>query len=321
MPAAPGDLRALVRGDLAGQRRGPQRARLGAGQPGPHRRSRPRAGPGRGADAGAGAMGRAPDPAGIPRLHRDVRAPSRRRDPIRAAGDRSLEPRRGDTYNLGFLYGTLAFAYRDAGKGNDAFIAAERSLRIMEQPGFNPEGRRFWVGQNYLTIGTVLRSQKKFAEAKVAMEKGLARQRQLYGDSPTSVLMLMNLGQNARQSGDLPAALGYYREAADLQIKKGGGRVRVNRDLPGLYLDAIDGTAQATPADRPDGRGRRRGPARPRQGDGGCAPAHGDAGRGGQPDPRRGDAGDPGHRAPSQPGAHGAGPGAGSPARGAQRAA
>ena len=160
------------------------------------------------------------------------------------------EPRRGDTYNLGFLYGTLAYAYRDAGKGNEALIAADRSLRIMEKPGSNPEGRMFWVGQNYLTMGAVLRQQKKFAEAKATLEKALERQRKLYGDSPTSVLMLMNLGLNARQSGDLPAALAYYREAADRQIQKGGGRLRVNRDLPGLYLEALSASARATPADR-----------------------------------------------------------------------
>lgn len=159
------------------------------------------------------------------------------------------ESRRGDTYNLGFIWGTLGFAYRDAGKGNDALIAAENAIRIMEKPGNNMEGRRFWVGQNYLTIGTVLRTQKKYAEAKATMEKALDRQRKLYGDSPTSVLMLLNLGQNSRQAGDLPAALGYFREAAELQIKKGGGRLRVNRDLPGFYLEALNASVQATPAD------------------------------------------------------------------------
>jgi CHAT domain-containing protein len=178
----------------------------------------------------------------------------RRYDDAIALGQKAVslhEPRRGDTYNLGFLWGTLAFVYRDAGKGDDALIAADRSLRIMEKPGSNSEGRKFWVGQNYLTIGTVLRAQKKFVEAKATLEKALDRQRQLYGDSPTSVLMLLNLGQNARQSGDLTAALGYYREAAELQIKKGGGRLRVNRDLPGFYLETINAAAQATPADRP----------------------------------------------------------------------
>lgn len=161
------------------------------------------------------------------------------------------EPRRGETYNLGFTYGSLGFAYRDAGKGDEAIDAAQRSIAIMEKPGVNPEGRRFWVGQNYLTIGTVLRSQKKYAEAKATLEKALDRQRQLYGDSPNSVLMLMNLGLNARQASDAPAALVYFREAADLQIKKGGGRLRVNRQLPGAYLDAISAAAQAAPAERP----------------------------------------------------------------------
>lgn len=183
-----------------------------------------------------------------------VATADRRLDDAIALGEKAIslhEARRGDTYNLGFLYGTLAFAYRDAGKGNEALIAADRSLRIMEKPGANPEGRMFWVGQNYLTMGTVLRQQKKFAEAKATLEKALERQRKLYGDSPTSVLMLMHLGINARQSGNLPAALGYYREAADRQIQKGGGRLRVNRDLPGLYLEAIHASAQVAPADRP----------------------------------------------------------------------
>jgi len=178
----------------------------------------------------------------------------RRYDDAIAVGQKALslhDSRRGDTYNLGFLWGTLGIAYRDAGKGDDALIAAENSIRIMEKPGNNPEGRRFWVGQNYLTIGTVLRSQKKFAQAKATLEKALDRQRQLHGDSPTSVLMLQNLGLNARQSGDLPAALGYFREAAALQIKKGGGRLRVNRDLPGFYLETINAAAQVMPADRP----------------------------------------------------------------------
>ena len=178
----------------------------------------------------------------------------RRLDDAIALGEKGVslhEARRGDTYNLGFLYGTLAFAYRDAGKGNEALIAADRSIRIMEKPGSNPEGRMFWVGQNYLTMGTVLRQQKKFAEAKATLEKALERQRKLYGDSPTSVLMLMHLGMTARQSGDPQGALVSYRQAADLQIKKGGGRLRVNRDLPGLYLEAISAAAQAAPADRP----------------------------------------------------------------------
>jgi len=178
----------------------------------------------------------------------------RRPDDAIALGQKALslhEPRRGDTYNLGFIWGTLGFAYRDAGKWDDALIAADNAIRIMEKPGINAEGRMFWVGQNYLTIGTVLRAQKKFAEAKTTMEKALKRQRQLYGDSPTSVLMLHNLGLNARQAGDLPAALAYYREAAELQIKKGGGRLRVNRDLPGFYLETINASAaQAAPADR-----------------------------------------------------------------------
>jgi CHAT domain-containing protein len=178
----------------------------------------------------------------------------RRPEDAIALGQKALslsEARRGDTYNLGFIWGTLGFAYRDAGKSEEALIAADNAIRIMEKPGINPEGRRFWVGQNYLTIGTVLRAQKKYAEAKMTMEKALDRQRQLYGDSPTSVLMLLNLGQNSRQAGDLPAALGYFREAAELQIKKGGGRLRVNRDLPGFYLEAISAAAQARPAERP----------------------------------------------------------------------
>jgi CHAT domain-containing protein len=178
----------------------------------------------------------------------------RKPDDAIALGQKALslsEARRGDTYNLGFIWGTLGFAYRDAGRGDEALIAAENAIRIMEKPGINPEGRRFWVAQNYLTIGTVLRAQKKYAEAKAIIEKGLNRQRQMYGDSPTTVLMLLNLGQNSRAAGDVPAALGYFREAADIQIKKGGGRLRVNRDLPGFYLEAINAAVQATPADRP----------------------------------------------------------------------
>ncbi len=178
----------------------------------------------------------------------------RKPDDAIALGQKALamsEARRGDTYNLGFIWGTLGLAYRDAGKGDDALNAAEQSIRIMEKPGNFPESRRFWLAHNYLTIGTVLRTQKKYAEAKAALEKGLERQRQLYGDSPTSVLMLMNLGLNARAAGDLPAALGYYREAAEITIKKGGGRLRVNRDLPGLYLETLDAAAQGTPAERP----------------------------------------------------------------------
>ena len=133
------------------------------------------------------------------------------------------------------------------------------------------------------------------------MEKGLNRQRQLYGDSPTSVLMLMNLGQNSRAAGDVPAALGYFREAADIQIKKGGGRLRVNRDLPGFYLEAINAAVQATPADRPALMAeavtaaqlvRDRTTAE-------CAPAHGDPGGRGQRGARVGDARHPGQR-PSQ---------------------
>ena len=178
----------------------------------------------------------------------------RKPDEAIALGQKALamsEARRGDTYNLGFIWGTLGLAYRDGGRSDEALVAAEHSIRIMEKPGNNPEGRRFWVGHNYLTIGTVLRAQKKYAEARVTMEKGLARQRQLYGDSPTSALILLNLGQNARAAGDLPAALAYYREAAEIQVKRGGGRLRVNRELPGLYLDALHAAAQDASADRP----------------------------------------------------------------------
>ena len=74
----------------------------------------------------------------------------RRLDDAIALGQKAVglhQPRRGDTYNLGSLWGTLAFVYRDAGKWDDALIAADRSIRIMEKPGVSgrfAEGRRFW---------------------------------------------------------------------------------------------------------------------------------------------------------------------------------
>ena len=91
-------------------------------------------GPRGGTDAGGGEVGCALDPARVSRLCRHARATL---DDAIALGEKAVslhEPRRGDTYNLGFLWGTLAFAYRDAGKGNDALIAADRSIRIMEKP-------------------------------------------------------------------------------------------------------------------------------------------------------------------------------------------
>ena len=98
----------------------------------------------------------------------------------------------------------------------------------------------------------MLRSQKKYAEAKAILEKALDRQRQLYGDSPTSVLMLLNLGRNARESAtSRPRSATFGRRPA-CTPRSGAAASGENRDLPGLYLETINAAVQATPpTDRP----------------------------------------------------------------------
>jgi len=141
----------------------------------------------------------------------------------------------------------LAIAETALKRLDEAERSTTRALAILNKPGPLPEFRLWWSGEAYQHLGVIRVGQKRYADARKALESGLERRRLLLGDSVRAADSLQTLGQLSRLEGNLPGALQAYRQAAEIQVKDRPTRERARADNMVGYLDTLLAVAQASP--------------------------------------------------------------------------
>ncbi len=162
-------------------------------------------------------------------------------------GERYGETSRGRAYTVGMH----AVCLRNNRRLAEAELEAASSLRMASLAGNDPQWRLWWVGEMHTLLGRIYRDQRKFAEARREYEQGLARREQLFGEAaPRTIEAHAFLGINEQAAGDLDAALGHFRRAAELQLKHRSALEGARPPTVLSYLDALARAASERPAER-----------------------------------------------------------------------
>jgi CHAT domain-containing protein len=166
------------------------------------------------------------------------------------AAMRAYEQRGAESTGVGYGALNVAMAQHGLNRLPEAEANARRAIDILEKPGPRPEFRLWWSGEAYMHLGRILTDQKRYADARKAFNAAVERRRLQMGDSVRTDMTLRELGRLGMVEGNLPAALGAFRQAAAIEIRDRPTRERTRADYLAGYLDALLASAAATPAER-----------------------------------------------------------------------
>ena len=161
--------------------------------------------------------------------------------------ERFPETSRGRPFSLAIH----AVALRTNKRLPESEAEAQKSIRMFERPGQDPEWRLWWVGELHELLGRLHREQGRFADARREFGLGLARREMLFGEAaPRSIEGHVWLALTEQSAGDLEAALKHYRRAADLQVKNRAALEGARLPSVLSYLDALARAADERPTQR-----------------------------------------------------------------------
>jgi CHAT domain-containing protein len=163
-------------------------------------------------------------------------------------GERYAETGRGRAYTVGMH----AICLRNNKRFAEAELEAASSLRMASLAGNDPQWRLWWVGEMHVLLGRIYRDQGKFDEARRQYAQGLARREQLFGEAaPRTIESHAFLGITEQAAGNLDAALGHFRRAAELQVKHRSALEGARLPSVLSYLDALARASNERPSERP----------------------------------------------------------------------
>ncbi len=167
------------------------------------------------------------------------------------AAVRGRETRGLETTGVAHSVLGLAMAQHGLKRYDEAERTATRALDILLKPGNNPDFRLWWSAEAYDWLGRIHTDQKRFAEARKALEAALERKRLQLGNSVRADYTLRELGRLGLAEGNVTAALDAFRQAAVIETSDRPTRERTRPANVAGYLDALLLAAStAAPAER-----------------------------------------------------------------------
>ncbi|HTY76643.1 MAG TPA: CHAT domain-containing tetratricopeptide repeat protein [Candidatus Bathyarchaeia archaeon] len=163
-----------------------------------------------------------------------------------------LRDQRGGAETTGLAHALVSLGRVQLGlkRLDEAERSVTRSLQIVEKPGQDMEFRAWWVGESNEWLGRIHMEQKRWADARKALEAALARRRLLFGDSITVANSYRDLGQLGVAEGNRAAALQAFRKEAEIRATDPVAQSRARPSTMVPYLNALFDAAAADPAQR-----------------------------------------------------------------------